>query len=337
MENELELKDGEIATMNDSHIEQFKSLYYLLKGKRDTDIKLFNGVKQFSYDDIVELNNKMYKKLDIHRVVTDIVTVTVGLDNKEIISFGSWNEFVTYDWKISANTKYITLEWDFNIILPNQEHNVPQTHTVRVRIGNSLKPNEMIQVIFMGGEEYDFEEAAAQMSCKIDFVNTEISKDIKVVVSGWYDALTNNSEDHKLIKFILRNEAKLQHTIILSFIISSIILMNYLHFALNDWLLQFVNGDIEHRSFMFLTSSIAVLYLFYQSGRLFAERMAKKQIGKLVRNPIFEFTKGDENRMKEVSKENKKLIRRIGVTILLGLSVNGLSALIGTVINLFLN
>lgn len=45
---------------------------------------------------------------------------------------------------------------------------------MRVRIGNSLKPSEMIQVVFQGGDEYEFEEAQAQMSCKIDFINTQI-------------------------------------------------------------------------------------------------------------------------------------------------------------------
>lgn len=76
---------------------QFKSLYYLIKGKRDTDIKLFTDHKQFSFSDIVELNDKVYRKLKLHELITDIVNVTVGLDNKKIKTFGNWTEFRNTD------------------------------------------------------------------------------------------------------------------------------------------------------------------------------------------------------------------------------------------------
>ncbi|MDX1373717.1 MAG: hypothetical protein R3321_14685, partial [Nitrososphaeraceae archaeon] len=102
-------KDSEIIQFDESYLKQFQSLYYIIKGKRDTDIKIFSDFKQFKYSDILNLNEKIYKKLELHDLVTDITNVTVGLDNKEIKSFGSWNEFKNTDWKISAATKYITL------------------------------------------------------------------------------------------------------------------------------------------------------------------------------------------------------------------------------------
>ena len=163
-----------VAVINEIQIKQFQSLYYLFKGKRDTDIKLFDDNKQFTYFEIIELNNKIYKKLALHEKITDLINVTVGLDKNEIRTFGNWHEFTQTDWNISSRTKYISIEWDFNIILPNQSHKVPQTHTLRVRIGNNLKPSEMIQVVFQGSEEYELEEIQSQMVCKIDFVNSQI-------------------------------------------------------------------------------------------------------------------------------------------------------------------
>lgn len=168
-------QDNDIAVIDESQIKQFQSLYYLIKGKRDTEIKLFTDNKNFKYNDIIELNDKIYAKLNLHELITDIAEVTVGLTNKEVKSFGNWLEFKNTDWNISARTKYISLLWDFNLILPNQTHKVPQTHTLRVRIGNNLKPSEMIQVVFQGGEEYDLDEAQAQMSCKIDFINSQMN------------------------------------------------------------------------------------------------------------------------------------------------------------------
>lgn len=337
MKNEINTNpDNAVAVIDESQIKQFQSLYYLIKGKRDTDIKLFTEHKQFSYDDITELNGKIYKKLELHELITDIVNVTVGLDNKDIKSFGSWNEFITTDWNISARTKYITLEWDFNLILPNQTHKVPQTHTLRVRIGNSLKTSEMIQVVFQGSDEHDLEEARSQMSCKIDFVNSQICNELKTVVCEWYDALEKNSEDHKLIQFVLKHEVKLQNLIIFSFLTASIIFVNLLFNSLNNVSFDFIPKDKDHKLFLFLTVSIAIFFLFYQSGKLYAKRMMRKQIGKLKRNPMFEFTKGDKNRFKEVSKTNRKHLIGLAKTIIIGIAINGFSFLIGFFIDLWI-
>lgn len=80
---------NEVAIIDEAQIKQFQSLYYLIKGKRDTDIKLFTEFKQFSFQDVLELNDKVYKVLELHKLVTDIVNVNVGLENKEIKTFGS--------------------------------------------------------------------------------------------------------------------------------------------------------------------------------------------------------------------------------------------------------
>lgn len=329
--------DNRITVIDENQIKQFKSLYYLIKGKRDTDIKLFTDNKQFSFSDVIQLNDKIYLKLQLHELITDIVNVTVGLDNKEIKSFGNWVEFKNANWDISARTKYITLEWDFNLILPNQTHKVPQTHTLRVRIGNHLKPSEMIQVVFQGGEEYDFEEVQSQMSCKIDFINFQICNELKTIVSEWYDALPNNSEEHKMIKFILRHEFKFQNFIVLSYLTTSVILLNFL-FSIFFYLeSEFIPSDKEQKLFLFLTISILIFFVFYQMGKLYANRMRNRRINKLKRNPIFEITKGDKNRFKEVDKDNRKHLKGVLWTIIIGIFINGLTALIGILLKIVIN
>lgn len=337
--NNLSSQNSEqsITIIDEAQIKQFQSLYYLIKGKRDTDIKLFTEIKQFSLQDIVELNDKVYRVLELHKLVTDIVNVTIGFENKEIKTFGSWHEFKNTDWNISSTTKYITIEWDFNLVLPNQFHQVPQTHTMRIRIGNNLKPSEMIQVVFQGDDEYDLEEAQSLMSCKIDFINAQICNQLKSVVEEWYKALPINSEDHKLIKFILKYDSIIKGFVNLTFITSCIILLNYLFKISVEYDIDFLPTDINQKMFLFLTSSIAVLYFFYKTGNYFSDRMMRKQIGKLKRNPIFEITKGDKNRFREVKNENKKHLKGLALTIIIGLTSNGLSALIGMIIEYFAN
>jgi len=326
-----------VAIIDESQIKQFQSLYYLFKGKRDTDIKLFDDYKQFTYSDIIELNAKIYKKLELHEKLTDLVNVTVGLGKNEIRTFGNWYEFTQTDWNISAKTKYISLEWDFNVILPNQTHKVPQTHTLRIRIGNNLKPSEMIQVVFQGSEEYELEEIQSQMVCKIDFVNAQICSELKTVVCEWYDALPKNSEDHKHIRFILKHEVKIQNLVVLSFLTAGIILINYLFLFLTKSDFSEIPTDPNQRLFLFMTASIPFIYFFYRAGLLYADRIMKKQIEKLKRNPMFEFTKGDKNRFKEVADSNKKLINKLVLNIFYALSANVVAYLIGLMLKYVTN
>lgn len=324
-----------ITIVDESQIKQFKSLYYLIKGKRDTDIKLFTDNKHFSYSDILELNEKIYRKLSLHELITDIVEVTVGLTNKEIKSFGSWSEFKDTDWNISARTKYISLLWDFNLILPNQPHKVPQTHTLRVRIGNDLKPSEMIQVVFQGGEEYDLDEAQAQMSCKIDFINSQICNELKTIVADWYEGLPKNGEDQKLIRNIIRHDNKIRYLLVFLFITAGTIFLNFLYPRIVNSKIEYLPKDDTQRIFMMFTISIAIFYMFYQVGSLYSTKILRRKIGKLRRNPMFDFTKGDKNRYEEVKNENSKLLRGLTISILIGLLVNGLSAFVGYLINQF--
>lgn len=321
-----------VSVIDDVQIKQFQSLYYLFKGKRDTDIQLFNDFKQFTYSDIIELNSKIYKKLELHEKVTDLVNVTVGLGSREIKIFGNWHEFTQTDWNISSRTKYISIEWDFNIILPNQSHKVPQTHTLRVRIGNNLKPSEMIQVVFQGSEEYELEEVQSQMVCKIDFVNSQICSELKSVVCEWYNSLINNSEDHKLIRFILKHEVKIHNVVVLFFLSACTILINFIVQAVSNYKFSVIPIDTNQRLFLFLTASIPLIYLFYRLGLLYADRIIKKIIGKLNRNPMFEFTKGDKNRLKEVKESNKKLLNKLAINILYAISSNILAYILGIIL-----
>lgn len=322
MSNEIQKSNPSNEIVVADQLEQFKSLYYLLKGKRDTDIKLFDDYKQFRHRDIIELNEKVYRKLNLHQLVTDTNSVTISLSNKEIKSFGSWQEFLQFDRNISATTNYITIEWDFNLILPNQIHPVPQTHTLRVRIGSGLRPNEMIQVIFQGGEETDLEEAQAQVVCKIDFVNAQICSELKTVVTEWYDALPKNSEDHKLIKFILRHKVKIQQSIIILFLIAGIILLNFITHYVVGQVPNSQTNELLTKFYLITTCSFVVIYGFYISGTLYADRVLEKTIGRFKRNPMFEFTKGDENKLSEIEKKNTTLMKKLFWDLLIAIGIN---------------
>ena len=319
------------ALANQAQIEQFKSLYYLFKAKRDTDIKLFTDNKHFRRRDIVELNESIYQKLRLLNFVTDTNSVIVSLSSKEIKSFGNWNEFVNHNWNISPTTNYITIEWDFNIIFPNQISEVPQTHTLRVRIGNGLRPNEMLQVIFQGGEETDLEEAQSQVVCKIDFVNAQLCSELQMIVSNWYDALPSNTENHKLILFLLKYKNHIKSLISLLFLTASLIILNYSvsYFYKNNEILL---NSILTSFYKIVTLSVFVIYIAITFGKILSEKIMNSSISKFSKNPMFEFTKGDENKLLEINKKNKKFLNKFFISIILAIATNVIAYGIGKLI-----
>lgn len=310
-------QNGSVACVNE--LDYFRAIYSLVKGKRDTDIKLFRKYKRFTYSDIVELNDRINIKLQNHELITNIVHVIVGLRNKEIKSFGSWGEFKNADWHISARTRYVTLEWDFNLILPNQQHSVPQTHTLRVRMGNSLRPNEVLNVVFLGDDECELEEVQSQMVCKIDFVNTQICTELKQIVSDWYDALADVDQDNIGIAKWVGEHSKFISRIILvlvlgvgMFVLDGLFFVHQLH--LDEQI-----GVLPFYAFLYV---IGVSCLFWFMGGYFATYIVKRYIAKIRRIPMFDLTRGDKNCFDTIKKDNGKLVKKVGESIFAGIVVN---------------
>ena len=313
----VEIIPEETGIVSRETLEQFKSLYYLIKSKRDTEIILFSKNKTFRRCDLLQLQEKFKEKLRLHTVLTSIVNVVVSLSNKEFKTFGSWESFVNYDWEIADTTQYISIEWDFNILIPELANQIPQTHTMKVRIGREMRPNEMIQVIFQGGDDTDLEEAASQVVCKIDFVNPTICEELKSMISRWYDSLPENNEDQKIVNIIVRNNQKIYEFIILSFLTSCAIFLNYLAHKVN-----FNSGDNVQKIFLFSSATIITFYMSYRIGGIFGGRTIRKTVEKFKKNPIFEFTKGDSNKIPEVKKHNGRLIGQLSVDLAISIIAN---------------
>jgi hypothetical protein len=305
-------------------LENFKSLYYFFKSKRDTDIKLYNENKQFRKRDISELNNKINEKIRLHRHLTKTTQVTIGLENGHVIPFGTWESFENFDWNCSETTKYLSIEWDFNVLLENQFfEEIPQTHTLRVRMGNGLKPSEMIQVIFMGGDEHELEEAQSQMVSKIDFVNAQICADFKNIVSEWYKSLPKNSADQWFVPILVKNREKVRQLMTILFLVSGVVLCQGIfnkYFTLKKDLKE--SKDLLIGFYFALGYTFVLMYFFYIIGKLYSNRIIDKTIERLRRYPMFEFTKGDENNKKETDLKNNKLVKQLILGVVISILAN---------------
>lgn len=318
MTNDISLPQNEAITTLDS----FQAMYYLLKGKRDTDIKLFDENKIFSKSDFIELNDRIGKKLQNHEVNSGITRVTVTLSNKEIKDYGNWISFQSSEWHESCYTHSVVIEWDFNILFPNQFGPVPQTHTVRVRIGSGMRPNEFFHVVMTGAEDFEIEEVMSEMVCKIDFVNTHLCNELKNIVSEWYSALPKNQPTSLWVKRVSRHRGKLELFINFLFLITATFILNlgfrsfipYLNLSQGAYAMKWL--------FLALTLSFPVLYVCLRVSNFYGDRIIEGTVRRFKRSPMILLTRGDANRQAETKTENNKLIKDLATKMTVTLLAN---------------
>jgi hypothetical protein len=302
-------------------IEDFKAFSYVFNGKRDTDIQIFDENKQFKKEDIVSLFNRIDGKLHTHPIVINQFSMNVTLSDGLLKEYSNWEVFIKEDWDIPERTFTILIEWDF--FLHHENFKFPQKHSLKIRIGSGVRPDELFKLVMTGNEDHDLMEASAELVCKIDFINPYISNDLKNVVSKWYKALSKNKEPNRTVTLIKNNRGKIVVLNTLLFITAGLILLNSIvrkYYDVYD--IKSDLGSILASFFSLISVTIVVVYFFHAMGKFYGDRIESRTIRKFRSNPMFAFTKGDINRIQENKEKNNKLMQKLGKEISLAIVIN---------------
>ncbi len=311
-------KDNQFPTTNHTKVdalpsnfkvEDYQAFYHWLNAKPDSEIKIFHDVKRLNINDLRELNIKIIDRLNLQEVISCSTTVSVVLSSHKVLEFGNWEKFFNYDFNISQQTKSLSVIWDFYIKLPNYQ--LPQRHTLKIRLGSHLKPGEFFQLMWQSEDDFQIEEAAASAVCKIDFISPIISNDLFGIVSGWHEALPKNFYTNNSFKILKRHKGKLEQTIISLFLIAGSLLiaggLNYLNSRYN--LLTSENPKLGY-GILAMLLAIVGLYISYIIGKFWSAR-SERMIEKIQPFFLFTITKGDNNKIDEVKNSNKKVIKKL--------------------------
>lgn len=318
MDNQnLPVEQNQENSLSTVRLEDYQAFYHWLNAKPDSEVQIYPNNRRFKFEDFKELNGKILDKLELHDVVSASTTVSISLSNKKTLEFGSWEKFINHDFTISPETKAINIIWDFYIKLKNYQ--LPQRHTVKLRLGSHLKPAEFIQLMWQGDDEQSLEEAASHVVCKIDFINPVISNELFGIISDWHESLTKNIFQNNFHKFLKRHHKKFETVIIVLFLIAgTFIIVPTIDFINTKFsFLSFNNLKIN--SILFILSGFSIgIYLSYIFGKFWADRTANL-IERITPMYYFEVTKGDKNKVEESKMDNnktlKKLLKELGVAI----------------------
>jgi len=208
----LPLENPNTGVAKTISLEDFKSVYYLLNAKPDRETKFYKDSKIVSLTNILELNDLFQEKLHLHNIVTNHVSAIVSLDNNKTFEFETWEQFVREKWHTSAITKTLTITWDFNVKL--EHYQLPQRHTVKLRIGSGLRPKDMLELMMNYEEEDQLHQAFAHAVCSIDFINPVISSEIFLIIDNWHNALSANLFESKFQNFLINKASYIERGII---------------------------------------------------------------------------------------------------------------------------
>lgn len=298
----------------------FRAVFYMLSGKPSTQTKFFQTPSFVDANGLASLNNQVFRKLETHQLEGSFCTVSVILTDRTVLDFGSWNEFEDHDWSVSVPTERIVLRWEFMLNMDRYE--IPQKHTVTVRIGSEFRSSDFIQALisqqFDSTADVDFDVSPAY--CRVDFLNQSLGEELLSLVGTWYDAQASLPKDPVALVKLRRWRRTISHVVFHSVPVSVFLLSASIFFGTD----LFVSDThvASSTQLKLVAVWVAMTLVLVAQARSVIWRSTEQLLHHALfhhRQPPFGLTKGDENRQEKFELARKTDIRsvmtRVGLLI----------------------
>lgn len=307
-----------------------RSMFHLLVGKPDSTQQMFKRRVHVNVEAIHDLHGQMIEKLRNHRIEGMIATADVSFEDKTSLEFGSWAEFEQHRWTSPKVTREVRLRWEFLVTVDGYE--VPQRHTVTVKLSPHLKPIEVMRAVLSKdpSEADSFEIESVPIFCRVDFVNHILSKELLALVDEWVHSLPQPDvesswfswfEEHaNLFCSLIRYSAPMLGALAALFCLSLVAPLG------NDSespLTKAYTVLIAQWAFISLLS----LYVIDKSSGFIAGK-AYQSIQKYGTFRMFNLTNGDNDSAQKLVRRNKKQIRNFLISSGFSLTINVIGGVI---------
>lgn len=325
------------TTDEEKQIALFKSMYYQMNAKPDSMSKAFSKKVIISREDIIDLNKRVLQKISTQYKEDGYkVTILASLSNKQTVNFECWEEFIKYEWTETSYINSVTLKWNFNIRVPQYE--LPQNHTLMVKLSNGLRPEEMLNMIFSGNIE-DFDDVETNcypIITRVDFISPLFGEELLNIVEKWAEGLTKERDrKNPFLLFLAKYRKKVSYY----FNYLAFIMLIILGIAVIDKII--LSFDVKKivemttKQFMTIFNSICIFVIIVFVSLKILDRIASKIYETLLeygKGFIFSITKGDYKKQSELQEEDKKSCKKIVVNIIISLIFNVLCGIIATLL-----
>jgi hypothetical protein len=293
-------------------LDEYKSIFYQLNAKPDTEIRLLRGKKNLELADIKSINEEISIKLSNHDVIVDVASINFVLSNRKIKDYSTWAEFERQNWDtVNEKVRTVSIKWDIAIKLP--QYKLPQKHSIKVRIGTEILPKDIFQLILTSDDISELMEARTPSICKVDFVNNVLAVELLNVVGNWYEGLHDLPDSNPVNSFLRKNGGLISE--ILRYYSPVVLLLIFYQYS--DYFLPAI-GREERITPKNLEALFILLVAIFTSGIFFGfkfERFIDNRINKFEEYPRFSITRGDRKAVEDFEKNNKKLTNQILIRV----------------------
>jgi len=298
----------------------------------DNIIKLIPDDIEVTIESISTLNAMISNKIRVHNVQKFDIAIDIKFEDGQILHLASIQELISGEYLQEFNSciERMTLTW--NMTLKFNHIDLPQNHTLIVKLSNGLKPQEMFQLLFSGTIE-----DASQLETKFQpivvqsvFMDRTFGAELVGVVEKWAKSVKrgNTFVNNKLILFLQKRPmlfAKSLRLITLLCIIGGSLRAAYS--IIESGLTGEMEGIfvISNSFFMkIIQVSCWLIFVLMFSGRFanFISGNLFELVDSYGRSFIFSITQSDQKRSKSIQRENVYAILRFVFLIIFNIVVN---------------
>lgn len=338
VESKYDSNDGLTLNNNEKQLNIFRTMYYQLNAKPDSISKVYTKNIIVTNEDIICLNEMIKDKITMHSKEEDgyIVTITVELQNKKVLDFDCWEKYLHHQWVENDCIRSIVIKWNFNVRMPQYE--LPQNHTIVVKISSGLKPEELLNLILSGKIEdsENIDTNAFPVYARVDFIETLLGEEILNIISGWVRGLkaskNNCSKTILLCRKYRKKVAQCFHYLtMLMIMILFVSTTNFILLPKDNMALEKINV-YDFRVFMdFLIIVIVLLFGINKVLNKLAGAIYVK-LEEYGRGFTFNITKGDTTKQNEILEKNKKNGTNVIIKIIFSFILDIICAIITSVL-----
>ncbi|MBD1996862.1 hypothetical protein H6G00_09550 [Leptolyngbya sp. FACHB-541] len=285
-----------------------RAAFYYLNVKPDTELRLLPDGKILTVEDIKNLNEQIIDKLTIHDITANITSINFILSGRKVKDYSAWNEFERANWDaVNETVRSISVTWEILIKLPTSE--LPQKHSLKLRIGTAIPPKDMFQLFFSSDDVLELLEAGAAGVCKVDFVNHIIAIELLNIVSNWYEGLKDAPKTDE-IQRVLKKQERLLLELIRNFIPILFLILTY---SYSPYLLPFF-GIGNNVSLDNLQKVFILMMAAFSTGTVVGRSLARllgAAVDRYEEYPKFSMTRGDKNTLEKTRASNTRITQQI--------------------------
>lgn len=321
--------DNQLMRISDEEVfvKNFKAVYNAMTAKPDCKSRVFPRNVNTNLDDIYSLNDMIVEKFKAHYDDAGFsISVTVSFRGKDSIEFSSWQAFEAHKFNENYAINSVTLIWEYYAKLP--QYDVPQKHTLVVKLSDGLRPEEMINLVFAGKLEdfKDIDEEIFPVVARVDFVSPLLGDELLALVEKWNMGLQVPENKQNVIYTVMqKNRRKLAY--LLSYI--SLVIVCFLGISI---VLKYTSnlGVDTVSSFQFeqFEKWIYVVFVVVMGGILlhkFVEFLVNVFFHMLSIDGykhVFAISNGDKKRQAEIIRHYKGNVRKLIGSIVLTFLIN---------------